>query len=124
MQIDSSLGTMLPLTELGLLIEVACNRSSLHIVVAKWVRMPGATTRRCLPILEEEQRRRRADFAASCGRYRRCASSTMPTASPSSPRLDLTRKSHLRYATIICYRPLVMLEGESLCLRIYPLSNG
>ena len=64
MQIDSSLGTTLPLTELGLLIEVACNRSSLHIVVAKWVRMPGATTRRCLPILEEEQRRRRADFAA------------------------------------------------------------
>ena len=28
-------------------------------------------------------------------------------ASTSSPRLDLTRKSHLRYATIICYRPLV-----------------
>ena len=29
MQIDSSLGTTLPLTELGLLIEVACNRRSL-----------------------------------------------------------------------------------------------
>ncbi len=26
MQIDSSLGTTLPLTELGLLIEVACNK--------------------------------------------------------------------------------------------------
>ncbi len=31
-------------------------------------------------------------------------------ASTSSPRLDLTRKSHLRYATIICYRPLDPLK--------------
>jgi hypothetical protein len=36
----------------------------LHIVVAKWVRVPGDTTRRWLPIFQEEQRRRRADFAA------------------------------------------------------------